>query len=322
MAEPDIQSDGSELEYHTDIPVGEILRRTRVHYGLTLADVEKALRIRETLIKAIEINDTDQLPGRVYAIGFVRTYSEYLGFDGDRMVQLFKSQSLGGRLSQKNLHFPVAASDNQTPSLKVILGSIGALLALFVGWWLFSPNTDASQDVRSIPAVNEVFQEEASAVDDAGVVAGGELDVSAAAVSIEAPDISGQPETQELSAVVPAEAEKQGADETQELKHPQEQTQAQGDAQEGILLNVIENSWVEIRDENSKPIVSRVLKAGERYYIPSRPDLIMTIGNAGGLQILVDGEQIPALGERGEIKKNIQLDSEKLKALASSEQPQ
>ncbi|PZO78204.1 MAG: DUF4115 domain-containing protein, partial [Micavibrio aeruginosavorus] len=75
--------------------MGEILRRTRVHYGQSLQQIEGVLRIRASQLDALEQGDVSQLPGRVYAIGFVRSYSEYLGLDGDKMVHLFKEQSVG-----------------------------------------------------------------------------------------------------------------------------------------------------------------------------------------------------------------------------------
>ena len=87
----------------SDMPVGEILRRTRLHYNRTIEEVEAALRIQGKQIHAIEVGDTESLPARVYAIGFVRSYAEYLGLDGEKIVQLFKAQS---------------EQDNTPPSLK------------------------------------------------------------------------------------------------------------------------------------------------------------------------------------------------------------
>ena len=53
----------------TDMKVGDILRRTREHYGRTVEEVEAALRIRATQIIALEENNPKGLPGRVYAVG-------------------------------------------------------------------------------------------------------------------------------------------------------------------------------------------------------------------------------------------------------------
>lgn len=116
--------------YYTDAPVGDVLRHVREHYGQTLRDVEKALRIRAIQIEAIEKSDYDKLPGRVYAIGFIRTYSEYLGLDPDRMVNMFKSQG-AEHAKAPILHFPVAASDGKLPDPFLIAGCVICLIVFF-----------------------------------------------------------------------------------------------------------------------------------------------------------------------------------------------
>jgi len=127
-----------DLDFHTDIPVGEILRRTRVHYGQSLYQIEGILRIRASQLEALEKGDIAQLPGRVYAIGFVRSYSEYLGLDGDKMVHLFKAQSVG-RKAKPDLSFPMPASESKVPNLFVIGGSLFGVLVLigFVTFMMF-----------------------------------------------------------------------------------------------------------------------------------------------------------------------------------------
>lgn len=124
-----------ELNFHTDMPVGEILRRTRNHYGQDLLQVESILRIRASQLDALEKGDISQLPGRVYAIGFVRSYSEYLGLDGDKMVHLFKEQSVGRR-KKPELHFPAPVSDSKIPNL-IIIGSCLFGIAVLLGFITF-----------------------------------------------------------------------------------------------------------------------------------------------------------------------------------------
>jgi cytoskeleton protein RodZ len=61
----------------------------------------------------------------------------------------------------------------------------------------------------------------------------------------------------------------------------------------------------------------KIMKAGQTYDVPDQPDLIMTTGNAGGIEIEVDGTTVPALGNAGTIRKDISLDPERLKAAPS-----
>ncbi len=122
-----------DLENYKDLSVGEILKRTREHYGQSINQVEVNLRIRANHLQAIEDGDLSLLPGRVYAIGFVRAYSEYLGLDGDKIVQLFKSQSIGKK-NRPDLKFKVAVHETQTPNIYIILfcllGIIGVIAYL------------------------------------------------------------------------------------------------------------------------------------------------------------------------------------------------
>jgi len=83
-----------------------------------------------------------------------------------------------------------------------------------------------------------------------------------------------------------------------------------------IVLKAVANVWLEIRDSKRKPIFSRVLSVGEEYWIPlDSKGLVMTLGNAGGLEISVDGQALPLLGRTGQVIRQVELDPEKLKEI-------
>jgi cytoskeleton protein RodZ len=71
-------------------------------------------------------------------------------------------------------------------------------------------------------------------------------------------------------------------------------------------------SWVQINDKDGKPILSRVLRAGEIFAVPDEKGLVMNTGNAGGIEMVVDGKTLPSLGSIGLVKRNIILDPDKL----------
>ncbi len=141
---------GEDLNFHTDMQVGEILRRTRTHYGQSLQQIEQVLRIRASNLDALEKGDISQLPGRVYAIGFVRSYSEYLGLDGDKMVHLFKEQSVGAK-KKVDLSFPVPATESKVPNRYIVGASVLALIVLLAFiTYVFFPDENP-KDVPSVP---------------------------------------------------------------------------------------------------------------------------------------------------------------------------
>lgn len=70
-----------------------MLRSARESRGLDRARIERDTRIRERYLSALERGAYDELPGEVYARGFLRTYARYLGLDPDGMVALYRLET-------------------------------------------------------------------------------------------------------------------------------------------------------------------------------------------------------------------------------------
>jgi hypothetical protein len=70
--------------------VGATLREARAQRRIDLAEVESSTKIRARLLRAIENEEWDQLPGEFYARAFIRTYATYLGLDGDRLAEQYR----------------------------------------------------------------------------------------------------------------------------------------------------------------------------------------------------------------------------------------
>ncbi|NBX66217.1 MAG: helix-turn-helix domain-containing protein [Proteobacteria bacterium] len=126
--------DRNILDHYTDLPVGEILRRARLQYEMEIAHVSARLNIRPEHLTAIEAGDISRLPGRVYAVGFVRSYANFLQLDSDKVVYLFKSQVIG-HTENRDLHFPVPVQETRHPAWWMVAASVGTLAiigALFI----------------------------------------------------------------------------------------------------------------------------------------------------------------------------------------------
>jgi cytoskeleton protein RodZ len=72
--------------------IGGSLAAARKGQGLTPADAERLTCLRGKYVAALESDDFDALPGRVYARAFLRTYADALGLDADRFVDEFDSR--------------------------------------------------------------------------------------------------------------------------------------------------------------------------------------------------------------------------------------
>ncbi len=87
-----------------------------------------------------------------------------------------------------------------------------------------------------------------------------------------------------------------------------------GESTEGtrIVLRALQDSWVQIRDRQDALLLTRVLRAGDTYIVPAQDGLTLLTGNAGGLEIRVDGVPIPPIGPVGTVRRQIALDPARL----------
>ena len=72
--------------------------------------------------------------------------------------------------------------------------------------------------------------------------------------------------------------------------------------------------WIQIADKTGKSYYAAVLRAGQAIEVPNQPGLLLTAGNAGGLDVLVDGELLPPLGGVGLVRRDLPLDPAGLKS--------
>lgn len=74
--------------------IGNSLREARERQGLGYPEIELGTKIRAKYIRALEEEDFDAIPADAYTRGFLRTYAEYLGLDGDVYVDEYASRFL------------------------------------------------------------------------------------------------------------------------------------------------------------------------------------------------------------------------------------
>ena len=76
--------------------IGNSLREARVRRGVDFAQAEVATKIRGKYLRALEDEQFALLPAQTYVKGFLRTYAEYLGLDGQLYVDEFNSRYVTG----------------------------------------------------------------------------------------------------------------------------------------------------------------------------------------------------------------------------------
>lgn len=81
-----------------------------------------------------------------------------------------------------------------------------------------------------------------------------------------------------------------------------------------IVIRAVGDSWVEVRDGTGALLLTRVLRTGDRYRVPDQKGLTLVTGNAGGLEITVDGTAVPSIGAVGTVRRNVALEPDALKS--------
>lgn len=133
--------------------VGEILRLARENADIAISKVVEDLRIKQLYIEAIETCSYEKLPGIPYAIGFIRSYANYLGFDGEEAIQLFKNEA--NRLPNKHSNIAIQDPLSETSLSKryiIILGIIIIVACIIVWQKASNLNREAA---TVIPTIDE-----------------------------------------------------------------------------------------------------------------------------------------------------------------------
>ena len=403
------QSEASRPEPIEEIRDGiaQLLKQTRERYGQSLRDVSSNLRIRLAYLQAIENGRFRELPGPTYAVGFVRSYAEYLGLDAAEIVRRFKGE-VEGLDHRTHLAFPEPVPEGKVPGGAIIVVSLLVLVIGYGGWYAIT--TRDAEGVGLIPRLSESVKSLVGSAEPpvelagspsapaqspapaesspapapvAGVTAAEpavlpaasgasssapqSVPAAAAPAALSSPSV-GAPEGASagliaIPAAAPALAGGSGEaaeptsgeaagqevaigsteeEETPEQEDafasseelpaapaipeapqvaaapaPSEPAAVEGAAPAAasgqVVLHARLTSWIQIADASGQPVLIRTLQAGETLDVPAQPGLTLFTGNAGGLDIVLDGRPLPSLGPVGAVRRGISLDPEALR---------
>ncbi len=323
------QSSGAERS----LTAGKLLNRKRLDRGFDLADVARATRIPLRNLEAIEQDEHDRLPAYPYAVGFVRNYAKYLGLAPDAIVSQFKSETT---LMDPTLTatVPEPLDESRMPSrTMVVLGILGVAAALAAAGYYYSrqtaaPATGAAVEATPAPEAETPASPAGAPVmsDSAAPPVGQPMvpppatvtpDPAAAAVGAPATTTALPAPTSAAPAAAGASA---AAPATPAAAMPAAPTV--GISPVGVVLRANQDSWIKVSDGTSPSLRTGILKAGDTYTVPNVPGLKLLTGNAGGLDVFVNGKQLPPLGRPGTTVKGLSLDPTQLQARATTPVPQ
>jgi cytoskeleton protein RodZ len=333
--------------------VGELLRKARLRQHGDIEHIAALLRLKPAYLDAIEEGRYDRLPGAAYALGFVRAYAEHLGLDGHEIVRRFKAEAAGlERRQDLALPMPLPERSRPGGGLLLIaLIVAGCTYALW--WYFASGERTRPERVAAPPeeiAPRPELPPVATTEPPTGVEEGAAPSAPAAEAPAQpSPDTAAAPPPPAAAGAPPqAPAIPQPATApvapsaataspgtapvppapsappvAAAVPPPPPPPPDAGAAPEGprvygvtngparIVIRATADSWIQIRDRDGSQ--ARILKPGEIYRVPDRPGLSMRIGNAGGVDVLVDGKPAPPLGQVGQTR-NVVLDPDRLLA--------
>jgi cytoskeleton protein RodZ len=288
---------------------GKLLSRKRLDRGFDLADAARATRIPLRHLEAIEKDNYDRLPAYPYAVGFVRNYAKYLGLAPDEVVSQFKSETT---LMDPTLTatLPEPLDESRMPSKAMILGGLAAAAVIIgAGAWFLTRTPEAQVDEEPLEAAGTVVPEE--------------LPASPPVMSQSAAPPVGQPMVppvvDPVTGAMPADGVIAPAAALAVPSAPMPAgVAAAGISPIGVVLRANEDSWIKVSDGSSPSLRTGILKAGDTYTVPNMPGLKLLSGNAGGLDVFVNGRQLPPLGGKGETVKGVSMDPAQLLARQSA----
>jgi transcriptional regulator with XRE-family HTH domain len=137
-------------------PLGETLQRARQARGITIEDAERATRIPRRYLEALEQENFGILPAPVYARGFLRSYSGFLGLDPKELLPFFPV----GHVDEPDLEPLPEVKQPRTMSMSgfIAFGVIAVLILLVIG--LYSLGNESGGE-NSLLGSQPATQEEA-----------------------------------------------------------------------------------------------------------------------------------------------------------------
>lgn len=307
--------------------VGSDLRAARLRRGEDLRTVAQALRIRREQLEALEESRHDDLPGRAYAIGFVRSYAEFLGLDSAHIVDRYKAEIDRVEEAKEELTFPKMSDETRLPRGTFLI--VGLVIAAGIyGAYLLTRSADRMMAER-VPPVPERIEARASNSGEApderpaglsslsgdpasaatrstgmpvvglGKGAGSVYAVPPAAVTPVTPTdgTASAPAEAAAPAAPAAEAAPEIAAAPQLPTLPEGQVYGAENVDSHVTIRARKSdAWIRVEDAQGHVLIEQTLKAGDSYKVPGRPGTILVARDASAFELLIDGQSLGLAG--------------------------
>jgi len=264
--------------------LGELLRSTREAKGISLMQAEEDTRVRRRYLEALEAEDFEQMPAEVYVRGFLRNYALYLGLDPD------EAMALRGALPEevvsisfgKQLEEPLVSS-SPLLLLSRILGVLVVLsIAIAAGWWGYQWYTTGHNPFAAPTATPTLTPALTLAL----------TPTSRATVAV-AP-------TEPVTPTVPTTQPTATFTVTPSPPTATPEPTATPYVGVRVSVEVVEKTWLEVMVDGEE-VLRELLEPGVSLSWTGLKKVSFHCGNAGGVRVTVNGEEIGTLGDLGQV---------------------
>jgi cytoskeleton protein RodZ len=314
---------------------GESLKREREKRNITLDDVSLSTKIGTRMLRALEEEKFDQLPGGIFNKGFVRAYARFLKIDEERAVadyleaagekQPAASPAQPADVQPRQSHRPgpqsiaaVAEERNEGAAGQIPWGVIAALLlvvALALSLWSYYNREGRTTAHREAPPARQ-SQPSSSVSGPAGNTPSGQTATPGEKTSGQ---IAPQPSTATGVSTQPAAGSTSGAGGSAATPTPKPgvSTETAASSVSGaqppsntvnvpvgsfaVLIKANDDSWLSV-SADGKTVYSDTLVAPAEKSVYGQKQIVVRAGNVGALDFFFNGKKLPRQGDEGEAK--------------------
>jgi len=292
---------------HSSTRVGQLLWDTRQDKRLTLEQAENVTRIRSKYLAALEAGEYDKLPTPGHVHGFLRNYATFLGLDWEE-VQALYAQERPQRHFDPGIFHPkdiVLLPRRFALKIDLVLGLVIALIVGVVGFWAFweygrpllygTSSATATASVTAPVVEPTVVQPTATRMSA--------TTTATRPLSTATPEATSTPmPVATATKALPTATLNAPLRIATPTPPPTETPTATPTRAEGVTLaiEIVERAWLQVTlDGEDQP--SGILEAGETREWQARSTIYLICGNAGGVNVTVNGEDLGLLGERAQV---------------------
>jgi cytoskeleton protein RodZ len=253
--------------------LGIRLRELREAKGVSLDDIARSTRVGRRHLEALETDTWAELPAPVFVKGFIRAYCDFLDASPDEPLRLYQEAS-----GEPVKALRVQHATRPMPSRRAGPLVVSVILFLALGASLFALRVGLKGSTRQAPP-----QTTASAPAKIDSAPASTPAPTATAPVVTSPVAPGQP-----AAVTAAEPKPPG---------------------QRLVMRAVEPTWIRVQVDEGQ-VAEELLQAGAVREWTAERRFVLTVGNAGGLELDLNGKRMPSLGAKGAVIQRLVLPQE------------